>query len=58
MFVEKSYQDGHMLVDANGDLVIFSVRFTDEGLYRCQAINLAGTITAEVRLSVKRKSEV
>lgn len=56
MLAEKSYQNGHILVNANGDLVLFSVRQDDEGLYRCQARNSAGSATAEVRLNVESKS--
>ena len=53
MFVEKAYQDGHILVDANGNLVLFSARLRDDGLYRCQALNLVGTAMADVRLNVR-----
>ena len=53
MFAEKSYQSGHILIDANGDLVLFSVRKDDQGVYSCQALNLAGTATADVRLNVE-----
>ena len=56
MFVEKSYQDGHVLIDANGDLVLFSARLKDAGMYRCQAVNTIGTAMVEVQLNVLRKS--
>ena len=55
MFVENSYQSGHVLIDANGDLVLFSARLQDDGLYRCQALNVIGTAMTDVRLKVKRE---
>nr|XP_018673109.1 roundabout homolog 2-like isoform X3 [Ciona intestinalis]XP_026696370.1 roundabout homolog 2-like isoform X4 [Ciona intestinalis] len=53
MFLGRSYQDGHVQVTTDGDLIIRSIRFEDEGLYKCQALSGVGTITTKVQLTVQ-----
>ena len=55
MFVGKSYQNGHILIDAEGSLVVFSAKSQDDGLYGCEAVNTIGATMRDVRLNVRCK---
>jgi len=47
--------DNHVVVTEDGDMVIYSVRIEDDGLYKCKAHNDLDEISTEVRLTVQRK---
>lgn len=55
MFIETSYEDGHIFVNSEGDLTIYNVKFEDEGDYTCQAVSPVGQITSIANLQVVSK---
>ena len=55
LFLEKSFDNGRLVVDSNGDMIIKKATFEDQGLYKCQASSSLGSVTADIQLVIKCK---
>ena len=49
--------DSRTFINEDGDLAIYSVNFSDEGLYECVAENEAGVVRAYARVTVLGKAQ-